>query len=239
MKMTVRSGCFETNSSSMHSIVVTKESGSSTFLDYDSSYHFEDYSIREDDIAFERYPFQILASIKDKARYAIASSGNDQEKIQQIIDLVKDITGTELKVRKTHVEEYRNAETKKNIWDYEIEWIEDPEDSGSEILVLKSEKDLPPDQRTEIEWTEYDEWQGYVDHESAGLLDGFLKKEGIDLKEFLTKKKYVVVIDGDEYCEFKNMMRSGLINTDNIDYMFPRSGSYDSYLWRVKNGSNE
>ena len=239
MKMTIRDGCCETNSSSMHSIVVTKELGNSSFLDYDSSYHFKDYLIREDDIVFERYPFQILSTIKDKARYAIASAYKDQNKIQQIIDIVKDATGTELKVKKTRTEEYRNAETKEEVPWYDVQWIEDPTDPKSEVVILKSEIELPPDQWTEIEWRELEEWQGYVDHQSMDLLDGFIKSEGITLKEFLMEKKYLVVIDGDEYCAFDNMKRAGIINTDNIVKEFPKSGSYDYYLWMEKHKDDE
>ena len=238
MKMTVRNGCFETNSSSMHSIVVTKEQGNSNLLEYDTDYQIKDYPVRDEEIEFGRYPFQVLGSIKDKARYAIASAGNDQKKIQQIIDLVKKLTGCELKVKKTRVAKYRNAETKEEIPSWNISWIDDPEDPNGEICCLEDEINLPVENMTEIEWTEYDEWQGYVDHESAGLLDGFLNKEGITLEEFLTKKKYIVIIDGDEYCDFENMIRTGLINTDNIDHRFPKGGSYDTYLWRMNNEEN-
>ena len=218
MKIVNRSGCFETNSSSMHSIVVTKEKGNSTFLEYNTGYHWEDYRLRQDDIEFGRYPLQLLGSIKDKARYAIASAYNDQEKIQKIIDTVKDITGgTELIVEKYHTEEYRNAETKEEIPWFNVEWVEDTEDEGYEIAILKSEKNLPPDQRTEIEFNEVYEWQGYVDHQSEGLLDRFLAEEKITLREFLEKKKYAVIIDGDECCEFGKFIRAGLINLDNIE----------------------
>lgn len=234
MKRTIRKGCFETNSSSMHSIVITKEDGNSTFFDYDSSYQCEDYLIYEDDIVFGRYPFQILNSIKDKARYAIASAYRDQDKIQEIINIVKKISGTELKVKKTHVEKYRNAETKEELYWYEVKWVQDPEDPDSEIAILKSEENVDPEKRTEIEYTEYREWQGGVDHQSSGLLDSFLKEEGITLEEFLTKKKYIVVIDGDEYCEFQNMKNAGIINMDNIEKQYPNDGSFDSYMWRTE-----
>ena len=46
--------------------------------------------------------------------------------------------------------------------------------------------------------------------------------EGITLEEFLTKKKYIVVIDGDEYCEFQNMKNAGIINMDNIEKQYPK-----------------
>ena len=57
---------------------------------------------------------------------------------------------------------------------------------------------------------------GTIDHQSAGMLNGFLKSHNIGLREFLTNKKYVIVVDGDEYLEFDNMKDAGLINVDNI-----------------------
>ena len=53
---------------------------------------------------------------------------------------------------------------------------------------------------------------GDVDHQSAGLLQNFLKKHGITLKEFLMNPKYVVVIDGDEYWKLQKYKRHGLLN---------------------------
>ena len=51
----------------------------------------------------------------------------------------------------------------------------------------------------------YQLYFGYVDHQSKGLLQDFLEKEGISLSEFLINKKYVVIIDGDEYCIYDIM----------------------------------
>lgn len=54
------------------------------------------------------------------------------------------------------------------------------------------------------------------------ILVGFLEKENISLEEYLTNRKYVVIQDGDEYCEFGNFKRSGLINLDVIDHEYPK-----------------
>ena len=61
---------------------------------------------------------------------------------------------------------------------------------------------------------------GTVDHQSALLLSKFLEKEDIDLKEFIINPKYIVVIDGDEYCVFNAMKSVGMINGDNIEKEF-------------------
>jgi hypothetical protein len=57
---------------------------------------------------------------------------------------------------------------------------------------------------------------GSVDHQSKNLLQDFLDKPGMTLKEFLFNKKYYVVIDGDEYCIFDMYKNNNIIRTDNI-----------------------
>ena len=53
---------------------------------------------------------------------------------------------------------------------------------------------------------------GNVDHQSAGLLQRFLKRHGITLKEFLMNPQYVVVIDGDEYYKLQRFKEHGLLS---------------------------
>ena len=69
---------------------------------------------------------------------------------------------------------------------------------------------------------------GSIDHQSVGLLSGFLGKNGLTLKDFLVRKDIVVVIDGDEYCIFGQMVNAGLINMDNIEDVYGRTGGW----WR-------
>lgn len=54
---------------------------------------------------------------------------------------------------------------------------------------------------------------GYVDED---ILTPFLKEEGISLKEFLTNKKYFVIVDGDEYCIWRSIKKTGVINKNMI-----------------------
>ena len=55
---------------------------------------------------------------------------------------------------------------------------------------------------------------GAVDHQSLGLATKAVKNMG--LEEFLFNPKVIVVIDGDEYNIFGNLVDSGLINKDNF-----------------------
>lgn len=56
---------------------------------------------------------------------------------------------------------------------------------------------------------------GGIDHQSFGLLDSLLKR-GVSLKDFLSRKEYIVVIDGDEYCDFEKYIASGVIDKNII-----------------------
>lgn len=62
-----------------------------------------------------------------------------------------------------------------------------------------------------------------IDHQSAGLLTNFLKDKGISLKEFLTNKKYTIIVDGDEYDTYRRMKNSGFINLDFIVEEYDKS----------------
>ena len=43
-------------------------------------------------------------------------------------------------------------------------------------------------------------------------IEGWLKHYNISLEEFLTNKRYIVVVDGDEYCVWSNIKNSGLVD---------------------------
>lgn len=55
---------------------------------------------------------------------------------------------------------------------------------------------------------------GDVDHQSSGVLKNFLSTSGVSLKEFLTNERYMVIVDGDEYCEFEKLVNHHIINPD-------------------------
>lgn len=47
-------------------------------------------------------------------------------------------------------------------------------------------------------------------------IEGWLKKYNVSLEEFLTNKRYIVVVDGDEYCVWSNIKDSGLVDVKKI-----------------------
>ena len=48
------------------------------------------------------------------------------------------------------------------------------------------------------------------------ILPGALRKLGVSLEDFLTDRRYMVVVDGDEYCVWDSLKKSGMINTNMI-----------------------
>lgn len=165
MKYTIRQGMFETNSSSMHSIIITKND-SNCYEKGLKCYYGGILSFSDEDLEFSRYPFQFLNTWRDKVAYAIASYcqeyNRDSEEAKEFISKLETII-------KKHVEGFDHIE------------LPDPEDT----------------------WYPF----GYVDHQSEGLLQKFLEEENVTLEDFIFTPKYIVVIDGDEYCIFDTMKK--------------------------------
>lgn len=168
MKTVIRRGAFETNSSSMHSICIRKETGQYTpeemmcgvYIGKSGKVFISLY-----DLCFGR-GFEILCTFIDKCRFAIASL-NDDTYVSKVA--TKYLPGFKMFVLpKT--------------------WAEDENGISYKI-------------------TDY----GDIDHQSVGLLQRFLEKYDVSLEDFLTRREYFVVIDGDEYCVFDKMTDMGIV----------------------------
>lgn len=184
MRRQIRRNVFETNSSSMHSLVILKDDRLLMKDELtDEMYLHEDgvWDIwMDDDLYFGRSPFQCLSTFESKVRYAIASlcSWRSNEEKKATFEKIKEIV---------------------------IEAIPECKDVK-----------LPRDNYCEKEKVVY----GGVDED---ILSGFLEKNNIKLKDFLLNKKYVVIVDGDEYCIYDELKKSGIINKDNIEKEYPES----------------
>lgn len=167
MKLTIRNGMFETNSSSMHSIVICKDGGSYTEKELHDPI-FLDGTIKfwENDLEFGRSPFELLTTWDRKLAFVIASlCRNKEEEDEEAKNIITELE----KIVSKHI----------------------PECCKIKIADI---------------CYEYSSWPyGYIDHQSLGLLDRLLKEEGVSIEEFIFNKKYIVVIDGDEYCIFNQM----------------------------------
>lgn len=175
--ITIRKGVFETNSSSSHSIVLTKENHQSeTIADsnmIDGGWRVNKDGIMdfwcEEDLEFGRSPFELLTDWYGRLRYAIASYGNDKERLKDIEEICQ-----------RHIAGFVCFKFKKDRWDNQ-------------------------------------EYHGYVDHQSTGLLQAALKKHNTSLEDFIFNDKYIVVIDGDEYCVFDTLIKTDLFNNNAVE----------------------
>lgn len=182
MRRQIRRNVFETNSSSMHSLVILKDDRLCTTDELINEIDIDEDGVwdiwNENDLYFGRTPFQCLTTFESKVRYAIASLC------------------------------YRQSDEEKNITFEKIKAI------VLEVITECKDIKLPMDKYSEKEEVAY----GDVDED---ILSGFLEKNNIELKDFLLNKKYVVIVDGDEYCIYNNLKKSGIINKDNIEKEYP------------------
>ena len=206
-KKVIRHGCWESNSSSQHSILVTKNDVKAKIKewhigeeDYDSDYIYlwhGKMSLRDVCDGYGRWPFMILTTFEQKLQYAMC--------------------------------EYLGY-----LYEDDSEWQKYYEEFKSIVKELLPEfEDF--DIHTKKDEEEYMEMPdiGTIDHQSAGLLKNFLKDKGISLKEFLTNRRYVVVIDGDEICDWNRYKASGLIDRSQILLEYNHSGEdveYENWL---------
>lgn len=239
----VRAGAFETNSSSMHSIAVMKDNDAFTGM-YTKDEIFGRYDhdgvidLDRGNTDFGRYPFEMLTTFKDKLRYVIAafcggyepvwadSKYNNKyqkerlENFSRIKDSLKD-----LGIKDIHVnEDYDAAYLDENgnvVDDYYAEDGPDEEDVDFTINAGGKRYEVTRVRRHEVTRVFLSSYNfGCVDHQSAGILESFLKKENISIKDFLINKKYVIVIDGDEYGTFNKYLLSGILHTEDFKEIY-------------------
>ena len=238
MKRQIRRCVFETNSSSMHSLVVMKKSSTYSKDEIlDDFYLFDDketgekdcvWEIRDYDLEFGRSPFRSLGSFHDKWLYACASLVKEykddvySELERLALQYVPGLKRIKMPVTTGYIADKNNSRFQND--DY-YQKFGKTEDELADYLMQK-EKDW----NIEIEYWESDgywcfkkPYTGYVDE---GMLSGFLKKENISIEEFLLNKRYVVIQDGDEYCYWDDMKKSGLVNMNIIDHEYPEEEEY-------------
>ena len=243
MKLTIRNNVWETNSSSMHSIAVLNNTGQYThdeMLD-DLYIHNGKWDIwSDDDLSFGRYPFKILTSFKDKLCYAIASFAGSYTPFKEGSEFIDEVL---MPIISKYVPECFDIDFPKR---YEQAYKDqegndlDPDDihyhKFSDTLYDEGyEKDgvwYHAIIDNEHEWTL--PYFGNIDHQSSGLLQSFLKQEGISLEDFLVNRQYIIIIDGDEYYDWDKYKEIGIINVAGIDHEYPPATNYgqvpmDSY----------
>lgn len=169
MKKIVRQNTFETNSSSSHSLVVTKSNKKYSNDEIERGFWPDRNGVLHfwaNDLTFDRNPDTPLVSFKDKLRYLIASYGYvSPEELDELLAIVKKY--------------------------------------APKVKSFKFEDDMF--------------CYGYIDHQSVGIVTDYIMKNNISLEEFLVNKRYIIILDGDEYCMWDTMKESGLVNLDFIE----------------------
>lgn len=236
MKRHVRRCVFETNSSSQHSLCVMKideyytpEEISEDFFLWNNKETGEEkceWHIWDGDLEFGRSPFRVLCNFHDKWLYACASlvrEYNDETYKELESIALKHVPGLKKVVIPMISDSFADKNHPENKDNDCAQEYGKTEDEFNEWLEQK-EKDWDIDT---ITYWESDNGYFHFEKPFTGCVDknilgGFLEKENISLEEYLTNRKYVVIQDGDEYCEFGNFKRSGLINLDVIDHEYPK-----------------
>lgn len=249
MKIQIRKGAWETNSSSMHSLLIMKKRQTMTQEEIrDEFYLDEDWNKERGNILqldpwdndFGR-EFRVLTSFRDKLSYVMAAMLGNCYNLKSYIKagdefmytfepILKKLAGVdevEMPMKSEFFRVYSDTVTDDIEQDYETyEEVpyedlvyDETKEYGCYNEVCKSGR-----KQTGI-YLEVPVF-GSVDHQSMGLLQRFLRKYGITIEEYLIRKDIVVVVDGDETCIFGTMMDAGLVDKDAIQVLYSVSHSY-------------
>lgn len=233
--LSIRKGCFETNSSSMHSLAIWKKCKPYSEYDlslgtkYDSdkengTFELLDWTCHdEEDYSFYRYPYRQLTTPIEKLRYIVGwyigydypdddydkepvYKFRDEEVEKELIRLIEKYTGY-----------------KKVQW-YKIE-----------------EKMTIPRGKKYRKWVEEKVYPDTTfDNDTGEDVMHFVQRKGITLEDLIFKPNYTIQVDGDEYCEFADMFKFNMINLDNLEDIstgvdFWTGNVYTFYLDEVLN----
>ena len=230
MKIQIRQGCFETNSSSMHCIAIMKSDKVSQKQkdDYfkgrdivkkekcwDEKYWNKEIDISVSDLDYG-WGFDILNSFEDKVMYAIASIGKDRfEEIQKIVkevtdqDLLQPIDVKRQYFINTGQKDDEEIKSKDMIKDDEIYW----DDKKFEYYRV----DTNGNRIYDIAYIPQEEpAYGYIDHQSIGNLQWFLDKYKITLKDFLLDESIIIIIDNDNSAEYAKLFNVGMLSKSDF-----------------------
>ncbi len=181
MKIKIREGVFETNSSSQHAICLTNNTEEYTPQEMKSGMWIDINGILRfygDDLYFGREPFGILATFYDKLRYVMAAL----------------------------------------VGNYSYTDHDDKALAYLNVLRIICEKNIPDFVDFEFQPKEYSRGKqldyGYA--QDYGGLEKFLKARNISIEDFLKKKRYIVIIDGDEYNAWDKLKDSGIVDKSAI-----------------------
>ena len=210
--LSIRKGCFEPNRSSMHSLAIWKKC--KPYDDYylslgtkwdrdkeNGTFELLDWTCHdEEDYSFYRYPYRQLTTPIEKLRYIVGwylgyeYPDGDYEK--EPVYKFKDEEVEKELIRL--IEKYTGY--KKVQW-YKIE---------EKLTVPRGKK-----YRKWVEEKIYPETT--FDNDTGEDVMNFVRRKGITLEDLIFKPNFTIQVDGDEYCEFRDMFDFGMINLDNLE----------------------
>lgn len=264
MKMTVRKGAWETNSSSMHSLLIMKKRQTMTQKEIRDEYYLdEDWRKERRNTLQLMYDcnkefgreFNVLTSFRDKLSYALASMCGSCYSLESYIrgentfhevfePLLKTLVGVD------KVEPYMGSENfhvysdtvtddlNQDYTTYEEVPYDDLVRNGNWSYYNKDSepyyKEICNSGRKQEEIWLEVPKFGSVDHQSAGLLQRFLDKYGITIEEYLIRKDIIVIVNGDECDIFGTMLEAGIVDKNAIQIKYPKEGPYDWELYKEK-----
>ena len=258
MKYQIRKSVWESNSSSMHSLVVTKKNANvrmtreevrAEYYLYASWMKERTKKLGKEVLSihtyggndFDRSPFTVLSSFREKLLYAIAEYCGSNYTIQSYVEAEKRFNEmfVPLLIRLTGCDEVEYCKTSRDSFaiysDVGGECLDEVEEVDyPDLIVAGYEDDIPEDDKIfgaykniarngrpieEVYFKVPD--YGSIDHQSSGLLRRFLVDNNLSLEDYLVRKDVCVVIDGDEYCELGKLIDCGMIDKDSIVLIYP------------------
>ena len=261
MKIQIRNGAWETNSSSMHSLLIMKKRQTMTQKEIREEYYLdEDWNKDRSKIlqlGWDRDEygrgFNVLTSFRDKLSYALASMCGSCYSLKSYIrggdtfhevfePLLKKLVGVD------EVEMYWDSENFHVYSDSVTDDLEQDYTTYEEVPyedLIHNEnwnKEGHEDEdyyeeicrsgcKQEEIWLEVPKF-GSIDHQSVGLFQRFLEKYNITLEDYLIRKDIIVIIDGDEYYLFDTMVNAGIVDKNAIQIKYPETGTYEREAYK-------
>lgn len=181
--MKIRQSVFETNSSSMHSLVIAKDGHIQEIKEILEHKYIGTkgiYNVWDSEIDFDRSPFKVLNNAIDKLLYLVADARTDEDRkelIDMFLDTYPDIKGIKFP------KEYSDDE--KIFYGYV-----DHQSNGFVTNYLKTNNILPKEFVTNTKYSviidgdEYCEWEKF---KRSGLID--ISKIEVDVNSWTAKSK--------------------------------------------------
>lgn len=195
MKQIIRNQTFETNSSSMHSLVVVKDPKPYTAdeLNFDN-YRQDEFDLFEyDEGYYERYPFKVLRTPRDKMKYYVAKYIGISENKEEI-KKVKDFLSEQLGIKKSKIK-ITTADGEES-YGYKYGYVKE-NDTGENPFV-------------------------------------YIEKNKIPMEEFILNPKYVIIVDGDEYQEFRKLFESNILDANNFEYISSGVSFWNQDIYKIR-----